>query len=195
MPLPIERYEIKGYQQATVYKTSHVWFGIDKHYYSVPYKYINKKTEIIYTKTMVEINYNNERIACHPRNSKQFGYSTIADHMPSAHQFVADWNPAKFIKWAGDIGKPTEEFIRKVLQTKTHPEQGYKSCLGILNFGKKFGNERLNSACTRASYFNSFSYRTVKNIFDRDLDKIAIEPPEQYKLPYHDNIRGSLYYS
>jgi len=139
MALPIERYEIKGYHQATVCKSSHVWFGIDEHYYSVPFKYMNKRVEIIYTKTMLEIYYEQERISCHVRDRKSFGYSTIGDHMPTTHQFVADWNPDKFIKWASDIGSPTEEYIRKILLSKAHPEQAYKSCIGILSFGKKFG--------------------------------------------------------
>lgn len=193
-PLPSARYEIKGYRQATVYKTGHIWFGIDGHYYSVPYKYISKKVEIIYTKSMVEIYFNLERIACHARDRKLHGYTTVSEHMPSSHRFVAEWNPEKFIKWARDIGQPTEEYICKVLQTKLHPEQGYKSCIGILRFGKKVGNDRLNSACTRAAYYNSFNYMTVKNIIDRGLDKIPVEPAEQYKLPNHDNIRGSQYY-
>jgi hypothetical protein len=143
---------------------------------------------------MVEIYCNLERIACHARDRKLHGYTTVSEHMPSSHRFVAEWNPEKFIKWARDIGQPTEEYICKVLQTKLHPEQGYKSCIGILSFGKKVGNDRLNSACTRAAYYNSFNYMTVKNIIDRGLDKIPIEPAEQYKLPNHDNIRGSQYY-
>ncbi len=193
-PLPVKRYEIKSYRQATVYKTSHIWFGVDEHYYSVPFKYINKKVQIIYTKTMVDIYLNHERIACHVRERKQYGYSTCSEHMPSSHRFVAEWNPGKFLKWARDIGQPTEELISKILQTKAHPEQGYKSCIGILSYGKKVGKERLNAACSRAVYYNSFNYMTVKNIIDRGLDKIPIEPAEQYQLPYHDNIRGSQYY-
>jgi len=193
-PLPVSRYEIKNYAQATVYKTSHVYLGTDKHYYSVPYKYINKKVEIIYTKSTVEIYFKLERIACHTRDRKQYGYTTQKEHMPSAHRFVADWHPDKFIKWASDIGKSTEQFIRKVLETKLHPEQGYKSCIGILAFGKKFSNERLNNACNRAIYYNSFSYIAIKNILERELDKIPLETDRQNKLPLHDNIRGSGYY-
>ncbi|MDQ1327640.1 MAG: hypothetical protein QG641_923 [Candidatus Poribacteria bacterium] len=193
-PLPVSRYEMKNYAQATVYKTSHVYLGIDKHYYSVPFKYINKKVEIIYTKTAVEIYFKHERIACHTRDRKQYGYTTRREHMPSTHQFVSDWHPEKFIKWAGDIGKSTEEFIRKVLATKLHPEQGYKSCIGILNFGKKFSNERLDNACNRAIYYNSFSYMAIKNILERELDKIPPETGKQSRLPLHDNIRGSGYY-
>jgi transposase len=192
--LPIKRYEIKSYINVNVYKTSHIWFGVDGHYYSVPFKYINKNVQIIYTKTMVEIYHNLERIACHVRDRRQYGYSTFSEHMPSSHRFVAEWNPDKFLKWARDIGKPTEELISRILQKTAHPEQGYKSCIGILSYGKKVGNIRLNSACSRATYYKSFSYMTVKNIIDRGLDKIEIESAEQYKLPYHDNIRGGQYY-
>ena len=193
-PIPLKRYEIKHYARVTVCKTSHVYLGIDKHYYSVPFQYMGKKVELIYTKTSVEIYLNLERIACHTRDKKQYGYSTHRDHMPSAHQYVADWNPEKFIKWASDIGKETEQYIRKVFETKTHPEQGYKSCSGILAFGKKFGNERLNLACSRAIYYNSFSYIAIKNILNRELDKLALDATKQYRLPLHDNIRGSNYY-
>jgi transposase len=192
--LPKKDYEIKSFRQATVYKTSHIWLDIDEHYYSVPFKYINKKVQIIFTKSMVEIYYNHERIACHFRDKKQYGYTTISEHMPSSHQFVADWNPDKFIKWARDIGKPAEEYISKILQSKAHPEQGYKSCIGILSYGKKAGNDRLNAACTRAAYFNSYNYMTIKNILDKGLDKIALEKVEPNKVPTHDNIRGSQYY-
>jgi transposase len=192
--LPAKRYEIKHYLRATVYKTSHVYLGTDKHYYSVPFRYLNEKVGIIYTKTAVEIYLKHERIASHLRDRRHFGYSTHSEHMPSSHNFVSDWHPQKFIKWAGDIGEQTETVIRRLLETKAHPEQAYKSCVGILSFGKKFSNERLNQACSRAIYFNSFSYLAIKNILEKELDKIPIEAPEQYQLPLHENIRGSIYY-
>ena len=143
---------------------------------------------------MVEIYHNHERIASHARDSKQHGYTTVSDHLPSTLRFVAEWSPEKFLKWASKIGKPTLDYINSILQTKSHPEQGYKSCIGILSFGKKVGNDRLNSACLRATYYNSFNYMTVKNILEKGLDKIPFESTEQYKLPSHNNIRGSQYY-
>ena len=193
-PLPVNRYEVKSYRRAKVCKTSHIWFGVDEHYYSVHHQYINKQVKIIYTKSMVEIYLNLERIACHARDRTPFGYSTFTEHMPSSHQFVADWSPGKFLKWAGDIGKPTLELVNHILQRKAHPEQGYKACIGILKYGKTIGNKRLNSACSRAAYYNNYSYLAVKNIIDNGLDKISFEPVGQFKLPYHDNIRGSNYY-
>ena len=194
-PLAKERYELKDYADSTVYKNCHIWLKDDKHYYSVPFKYIGKKVKVIYSKRSVEIYLKHERIAVHKRDRREYKYSTVKEHMPSAHQFVSDWNPDKFIKWASGIGADVEKYIRKVLAEKQHPEQGYKSCIGILQFAKKCGKERLNNACRRGIYYNSYSYIIIKNILARNLDKAEIEKKNQYKLPVHENVRGGSYYN
>ena len=117
------------------------------------------------------------------------------EHLPSHHRFVAEWSPEKFIKWAGDIGEPTHELIRMVLQAKSHPEQGYKSCLGILSLSRKVGRERLNKACERALYYQNYNYQVVKKILEKGLEQTSpIEQGTQTKIPFHDNIRGQEYY-
>jgi transposase len=193
-PLAKERYELKEYACATVYKNCHVWLKCDGHYYSVPYKYIGKKVKIIYSKRSVEIYQGHERIAAHPRDYREYKYSTVREHMPSHHQFVSDWSPEKFIHWASGIGKDTEFYIRKVLDSKQHPEQGYKSCIGILQFAGKYGKIRLNNACRRAAWYNSYNYNTIKNILAKNLDKKEIEADNQCTLPLHENVRGASYY-
>jgi transposase len=193
-PLPRSRYEIKNYINATVYKNCHVWLGCDKHYYSVPYRYVGKKVKIEYTRTNVAIYYNHERIAYHGRSYDHYAYTTIKEHMPSHHRLASEWCPDKFLGWASSVGPETELVIRKILDSKTHPEQAYKSCLGILSYGKKVGYERLNQACRRASEFGSYSYRTVKNILSRNYDSLFEDEQKQYISPLHSNIRGAEYY-
>ncbi len=151
-PLPENRYEIKEYSQLTVNKNCHIWLKCDEHYYSVPFKYIGNKVKVSYSKRLVEIYHKYTRIAVHKRDYGKYRYSTVKEHMPSHHQFVSDWNPEKFINWASGIGKGTEQYIREILDRKQHPEQGYKSCLGILKHAKTHGKERLENACQRASY-------------------------------------------
>lgn len=193
--LPTEKYEYKRYKQATVQKNCHVYLGEDKHYYSVPYKYIGKQVKIIYTSNTVEIYYAYKRLALHPRSRQKYGYTTEKEHLPSHHRFVAEWSPEKFIKWAGDVGEPTEQLIRLILQTKSHPEQGYKSCLGILSHARKVGRERLNKACERALYYQNYNYQVVKKILEKGLEQEPLGEQEvQTKLPFHDNIRGQEYY-
>lgn len=193
--LPILKYEIKSYNVATVYKNSYIWLGCDKHYYSVPFRYIGKKVKIEFTRSWLAVYLDNERIAYHQRIFGQYGYTTIAEHMPSHHRFVSEWCPEKFIGWAHSIGEETEKVINKILESKTHPEQAYKSCIGILSYGKKVGYHRLNLACQRADKYGSYSYRTIKNILTNNYDSLSNDEQSQYQLPLHENIRGAEYYN
>lgn len=193
--LPATRYEIKETSASTVYKNSYIWLGCDKHYYSVPFRYIGKKVRVETSASSVEVYDGYERIAYHKREYGQYGYTTIPDHMPSSHRFVSDWSPEKFLGWASTVGQETEKVIGKILESKQHPEQAYKSCVGILAFGKKVGYERLNNACRRADKFKSYSYRTIKNILNGNIDNLYKETEMQYQLPAHENVRGSEYYN
>lgn len=193
-PLPDERYELKQYRWLTVQKTSHVYLSEDMHYYSVHYKYNRQKVKVAYTNTHVEIYYEHVRIALHRRNRKPYGYSTQKEHMPSTNRFVSEWNPDFFLSWADGIGEPTKKLIEKILESQTHPEQGYKSCLGVLSFTRKVGKERLNNACERALSFGEYKYSIVKKILDKGLDKEPIQQEVQFVIPFHENIRGETYY-
>lgn len=196
-PLPPSPYELKEFAKAKVQKNAHVRLGKDKHYYSVPYSYIGKQVKIAYTSSIVEIFYQHKRIAYHIRSYQESRYTTVADHMPSHHRFIAEWSPEKFINWASKIGPDTCHYIRQVLKAKTYPEQAFKSCLGILGFAKKVGFERLNRACLRAHTYNSYGYGVIKNILEKKLDKQPLPGEEkqgQLQLPLHENIRGKDYY-
>ncbi len=194
-PLPLLKYEVKNYYVATVYKNSYIWLGCDKHYYSVPFRYIGKKVKIEYTRSSVAVYLHHERIAYHTRVPGKYGYTTISEHLPSHHRFVSDWSPEKFLGWAQTVGQETEKVISIILESKTHPEQAYKSCIGILSYGKKVGYERLNLACRRADQYGSYSYMTIKNILAGNYESLSSEEQVPYQLPLHENIRGAAYYS
>lgn len=192
--LPAQRYELKQYKIATVMKTAHVHLHEDKHYYSVPYRYIGKKAKLVYTSSYVAIFYNKERIAYHQRNYKQFGYSTIKDHMPSAHQFVSEWNPEKFIRWAANIHPQVEHYIKQILNHYSYPEQAYRSCVGILSLDKKVGRQRLINAVGRASEYGSYNYTVVQRILRNGLDQLEEETISASPVTHHENIRGAKNY-
>lgn len=193
-PLPLQPYQIRQYATGTVYKTSHIHLSKDKHHYSVPFHYIGKKVRIIYTRDMVEIFLNQTRIAIHKRNQKPYGYTTDPLHMPTTHQYVADWNPDKFLSWASSVGVHCKTFIALLLAKRQHPEQSYKSCAGVLSLSKKVGNMRLDRACKRAMSYERISYKSVKNILEKGLDAIEEDIHEESSLPKHENIRGKDYY-
>jgi len=194
LPLAKTRYEIKFQAIATVMLNGHVCLGQDKHYYSVPYQYIRKKVKLLYSATYVEVFYKYNRIALHKRSPNKFSYTTVKEHMASTHQFLTEWTPQRFINWGASIDKHVEVLIVNILEKKQHPEQAYKSCMGILSLEKKVGRDRLINACKRALEFNVYNYKTVLNILERGLDKTNNEQYSIEPLPEHDNIRGKKYY-
>ena len=193
-PLPQLRYEIKKQVFATVMKNGHVSLGADKHYYSVPYRFIGKKVKLMYSRTQVQIFYHYQCIATHERIKSPYNYTTDKDHLASTHRFVSDWTPERFLQWADDIHEDVKLYILKILARKQHPEQAYKSCMGILSFGKKIGNDRLIKACQRALDYGIYNYKTIQSILEKGLDKNTEEETEPLEMPLHDNIRGEDYY-
>ena len=143
----------------------------------------------------VEIFYHYERIAVHKRLKSPYNYTTAQEHLASSHRFMSDWTPEKFIRWAEDIHEDVRLYILKILDRKQHPEQAYKSCIGILSFAKKVGNERLINACRRALGYGIYNYKTIQSILEKGTDTYTeTEEYEQLQMPLHDNIRGENYY-
>jgi transposase len=194
-PLPEKRYELKHRYIATVMKNNYVCLAEDKHYYSVPYRFIGKKVTLLYGASEVEVYHRYERIAVHKRNRHLFGHTTENEHLASQHQFLGDWNPDKFIERGEAIGPQTKEYIIQLLNTRQHPEQTYRSCQGVLSFAARVGKERLNNACARALQYGDYGYQTIRVILEKGLDKNTDdEPGGDGTLPPHKNIRGKNYY-
>ena len=192
-PLPQERWELKEYLQVKVMKNCYVQLHKDRHYYSVPFQYIGNKVKIVYTSTHVSVYLAGERIAYHLRDRRPHKYTTVKEHLPSSHQFVSEWNPFKFIEWAGHIHPDVKAYIVNVLENKSYPEQTYRSCVGILSFEKKAGRDRLIAACQRATAFGAFNYKVIEQIINNKLDRLDTKK-ENLTLPLHENIRGAEYY-
>jgi transposase len=197
-PLPGLPFIPKNYEKGSIANNYHVHLKADDHWYSVPHRYYSSgpdKKEVLlrYTSQYVEVYIKSERIAMHERNHKRYGYTTIPEHMPSHHRHIAEWNPERFMKWAEAIGPETREMVSMILKQCGHPEQGFKSCTGVISLEKKFGKERVESACKRACGFGAYSYRSVRNILDKGIEPDQ-EDAEARSLPDHENIRGQEYY-
>lgn len=196
-PLPAQRYQMRLFAWAKVQKNSYVRLGADKHYYSIPYRFIGEKVKIAYSDRSVEIYLKNHKIAFHRRDQKPGGYSSIAEHLPSHHNhYQKTWNPEYFLSRAQNCGPSAHELIAGVLESRDHPEQSYKSCMGILSLGKRFGNQRLDLACRRALNHDNAKYQTVKNILEKGLDQQTEQPVARQGNLFegNENIRGKEYY-
>jgi len=193
-PLPTERFEIKYYQISRVEFHHHIYLKGDKHYYSVPYQYTGKNVKTIYTTRMVEIYHDNVRIALHKRDLKKHGYTTEKSHMPANHQFIQGWNTERFTNWASRIGGSVETFIELLIESKEHPQQAFKSCLGVLKLEKKYSAGDLEKVCKRALQYNTISFRFIDNALKNNVHKIEEDTHVNLTLPFHENIRGNKDY-
>ena len=190
-PLTTDLYEYMHIKKASVHIADyHVEY--DGSWYSAPYQHRGRWIEIRATLNTVEIFLKGNRIASHTRSFNKGSRSTLDEHRPKSHQEYGAWPPERMIKWAATIGPEAKCLIEQILQKQEHPEQGYRSCFGILRLSKSFGNERLNAACGRALAINAHSYKSVNSILKTGLDKRPLpEKPRQLTL-VHGNIRGAI---
>ena len=174
-------------------KNGHVYLTEDQHYYSVPCELIGKKIKLQYSRSQVELYLNYELVATHKRIRSPHNYTTDPAHLPMQHRYVSEWSPGFFMEKAKAIDPVVEHYISQVLAKKQHPEQAYKSCMGILSFAKRVGNIRLIKACKRAHEIGYYNYKIIDDILKNNLDRYE-EEPEPAPMPVHDNIRGGNYY-
>lgn len=195
--LPSQPYQIKEYCRAKVQLMGYVYFSPDKSYYSVPYRYIGKSTQIEYTPTSIEVYYHQERIAVHQRSRKKGEYHTIEDHLSSTHKQRQKWNPDFFRKQARPHGEHVEQVVAGMIASQTYPEIGYKRAMGLIQLHKGYGSVRLDKACQLALQYEIYSYQRIKNILYNKMDQVIQEGLEDKTthIPVHQNIRGANYYN
>ena len=192
--LPVLPYNLKKFAGVTVMKNGYVMLNTDKHYYSVPFRFIGKKVKIHYSKFEVEVFYKYEKIAEHVRTKSRHNYTTKEEHLGSQQKAILEWNPEKFLEDGRAIGEIVEYYIGQVLMKKTYPEQAYRSCMGILSFAKRKSNQVLIDACKRAHYLGRYSYTAIEDIILSGVTSLEIEQEPLQPMPTHENVRGGNYY-
>ena len=196
-PLPARRFEIADVVLRRVGDNYHVEYG--GFYYSVPYTLHREQVILRATSAMIEVlDKNRVRVASHQRrySSSESRYSTDVAHMPQNHQAVyvaRQFDSARYRGWAANIGENTYFIIDNLLTGGTVEEQGYRSCMGVLQLSKKYGDARLEAACKRARTLGSYTYGTVSAILKNGVENAAAGTSKP--TPDHENIRGGEYYS
>jgi transposase len=194
-PLPAQPYVFANWRKARVNIDYHI--EVDHHYYSVPYQLIHEELDIRLTDMSLDVFFKGRRVASHRRSYHRGGYTTLPEHRPKAHQKYLEWAPSRIIRWAAQIGPYTQKLVACILEHRPHPEQGYRSCLGLLRLGKTYPPERLEAACLRALEIKAYSYKNVQSILKKGLDQQPSPlASSQRRLPLliHENLRGKQYY-
>ncbi len=189
LPLPATPYEYTAWKRCRVGLDYHV--EIEKHFYSVPFRLLRQEVEARIAGKTVEIFHRGKLIATHLRSPGAHRPTTLADHMPSSHRRYRDWTPERLQREARAIGDDAAALVEVVLRSRPHPEQGFRSCIGILGLAKRHGSERLDAACARALALGTRSYASVAAILKNRTEGKAAEPQPGL---LHENIRGSGYY-
>lgn len=192
LPLNVNRFEFASWKKAKVNIDYHVEF--DTNYYSVPYRLVGEEVEVRATRSAVEILHKGRRVAAHVRSYERRKYVTDPDHMPVRHREHLQWTPSKLIQWGHSVGPKVGELVELTLNSRPHPEHGYRACLGLKRLAKSHGHERLNAACERALAMRSTRLRTVEEILKSGMDRVAPKEPAPAIPLQHSNLRGPEYY-
>ena len=192
-PLPVCPYQYAEWKKVRVHIDYHI--EVERHYYSVPHQLITKQIDVRITPAAIECFYKNKRVASHIRSYRQGHHTTVKEHMPKSHQKWAEWTPQRFIHWAEKVGPQTAQLIESILNSRSVPQQGFRSCLGVLRLAKSYGDQRLEAACKRAVAIGGKSYRSVESILKHNLDQKPLPDETAAVTPIsHINIRGAHYY-
>jgi transposase len=195
-PLPDTPYEYREIKKARVHLDYHIEY--EGHYYSVPYQLVKQEVIIHASVNLLDVLYQGKRVAQHARSYTQGGHTTDPQHMAKAHRKHLEWSPQRFIAWAEKIGPSTCTVVRHQLESRRHPEHGYRACLGLLSLSKKYSAPRLEAACKRAHQIGAMNYKSIASILNKSLDKVPLEEADaeqQTSLPLmHPNVRGAGYY-
>lgn len=192
--LPRERFEYAEWTRARVAIDYHV--TVDKHHYSVPFRLIGRQLEVRMTARIIEIFDRNVRVAAHARSFVKGAHTTRLNDMPSAHRRYAEWTPQRLTRWAGETGPATARVVEQIIADKPHPEQGFRSALGVMRLGKRYGAPRLEAACERAMRVGAVRYQSIKTMLERGLDQQPLpETAQVIQMPRHHNIRGGGYFT
>jgi hypothetical protein len=192
-PLPETPYEFSTWRIARVNIDYHV--DVRGIYYSVPYSLVSQEVDIRATQKIVEIFFKGKRVASHVRGTVKGQFVTDATHRPKSHRAYAEWSPSRLIQWGKKIGPNTEILVTRILESKKYPEQGYRSCLGLMSLAKKYSNQRLERAAEKALLANMISATSVKNILKKGLEQVPTPRNIDNPTPSHSNIRGASYYN
>ena len=191
--LPAQRMQLYTFKSPRVNVDYHIEY--QQRYYSVPYQLVGQQVQLRATSSTVEIMHNNLRVAMHPLHPRKGSFTTLPEHMPDNHREHLQWSPDKLIAWAQRVGKACEMVVRWQLEHRAHPEQAYRSCLGLMRLLRTYGGDRLEAACARAQSIRAPNYKSIDSILKSGMDYLPVAQQEvQGELPLHENVRGANYY-
>ena len=196
-PLPPHPYEYVHIQPVTVHIDYHVHY--QRHYYSVPHQYVGETLELHASNTLIELYFHQRCIATHARRDGH-GFTTNPAHMPARHRAQQQWSPERLTRWAKQLGPDVHDWVSRQLTRRPHPEQAYRTCLGLLQLSKRYPDSRLNAACRIANQAGLVRLKQVKHLLESNQDSLIDTPEPDTAAPTplpqdHENVRGPQHFN
>ena len=190
--LPLQTWELAVYKTVRVHIDQHVEF--EGHRYSVPQALVGQALEARVTARTVELLHRGQRVASHLRCAHKGGFTTVPEHLSAAHRAHLEWTPERLIHWGNSIGVATGALVTRLLETRRHPEHGYRACLGLLALAKRFTKPRLEAACVVALELGTTNSTHVRDILVNGRDQVQAGTTPEWTSPQHAHVRGAGYY-
>ncbi|MEO9229780.1 MAG: IS21 family transposase [Devosia sp.] len=190
--LPGDDYEFAEWRLARVASDYHVEYA--SFFYSVPHSLIRQQVDLRATARTIEVFYRGQRVALHQRRYGGTRHGTDPDHMPSSHRRYAEWTPERFRRWAGSVGPHTEGLITAILARRPHPEQGFRTCLGVLRLFRDIEPARAEAVAARAVEIGGFTYKSIASLLTTRLPAKPSAEAEPAAIIDHVNLRGPGYF-
>ena len=192
-PLPIQPFVFAQWKAAKVNLDYHI--EVERHYYSVPYWFVQQQVQVKISEQMIEVFQDGKRITVHERSRLAHRHTTLPDHMPPEHWFYKRQSKERFVVWAQQVGVQTTRQVEAMFERKDHQEQAFRTVRGLQSLATQYGNTRLEAACHRANVFGIVSVRRIRSMLQTQMDKEPL-PVEAPGVPAvgHPNVRGSQYY-
>jgi transposase len=191
--LPDRPFSLGVWQEASVYKDYHI--QVDKHFYSVPYTYVDKTVEVRVTDRTVEVYHEGVRLVTHRRSFLKGKATTLSEHRSEAHRATLEQDAAQFIAQASQVGPRCQEAVETIFGRVPHPEMAFRGCAGILRLNRRYGSKRLEAACERVLRTDTVRYTTIATMLKNGMEQQPV-PQSGSHTPAirHANVRGASYY-
>ncbi|CAN5652468.1 IS21-like element ISPsy14 family transposase [soil metagenome] len=192
-PLPSQAFVFATWKQAKVNLDYHIEYK--RHYYSVPHWYVRRTVTIKISAQLVEVFYDHQRIALHPRSTVPYRHSTLPEHMPPEHWAYKSQSKERFLAWAQQIGPHTQKQVETIFANKAYEEQAFRTLKGIQGLATRYGSARLEAACLCANVLGMVGYGRLKSFLKTHRDQLPLPAEDPPAVPLeHDNLRGQTYY-
>jgi transposase len=202
-PLPATRYEMAEWKKVRLGIDYHIEFEL--HLYSAPFSLVKQELWVRATRNVIEIIHKNRRVASHQRSYRPYGKTTVAEHMPSSHRRHAEWTPERIASQAKTIGPACTELVTRIMDHRRHPEQGFRSAMGVIRLEGERGPEKLEKACVKALAIGAILLPAVRNILRNSMQDVPLAETlgnheeeasivQKTDLLAAENIRGRDYF-